>query len=52
MLSHVRKILEKAVTAELEERLGTDRMQFGFHRNLNTLQESLDIAAIIEAEIG
>lgn len=52
MLSHVRKILEIDVTAELETVLRTDRMQFGFQQNQNTLQAALDIAAAVEAEIG
>lgn len=52
MLLHVRKILEKAVMAEIEQALGKDRMQYGFQKNLNTPQSALDIAAVVEEEIG
>lgn len=52
MLSHIREILEKAVKIELESVLSTERMQFGFQRNLYTLQVALDIAAVVEAELG
>lgn len=44
--------MEKAITAEIEATLLTDRMQFGFQRNLNTVQAALDIAAVVEAELG
>lgn len=37
---------------ELEKNLSTDRMQFGFQKNVNTLQAALDIAAVVEAELG
>lgn len=41
MLSHVRKVIEKTVTTELEGELKADRMQFGFQRNINILQAAL-----------
>lgn len=37
---------------ELEKVLQTDRMNFGFQRIINTLQAALDIAAVVEAELG
>lgn len=52
ILSNFRKIIEKAVTAELETEIGMDRMQFGFQRDINTLQAALDIAAMIESKFG
>lgn len=52
MLSHVRKILEQALTAELETVMSTDRIQYGFQNNLITLQAALYITAAVEAEIG
>lgn len=51
MLSHVRKILEKAVTEELEAELETDRMKFGFQRHINILKATLEIAARLEHEV-
>lgn len=50
MLSHIRKVLEKAVTRELEQAIETDRMYFGFKRNIKTVQSALDIAAIVEEQ--
>lgn len=52
MLSHVRKVLEKSVTAELEQVFKTDRMQSGFQRRLNILQAALEIAESLGQEIG
>lgn len=52
MLSHIRKILEKAVTAELEDVLCTDRMQYGFQRHMNILQAAIEIAARLEEQVG
>lgn len=40
------------MTYELEESLHTDRMQFGFQRNLNILQAALEIASRLEREVG
>lgn len=48
MLSHVRKILEKAVVEELEEITKTDRMQFGFQARINALQAEVEVSAKLE----
>lgn len=48
MLSNIRKVIEKSVTAKLEQVISTDRMKFGFQRNISTLHSALDIAEMIE----
>lgn len=50
MLSHVRKIIEKAVIEELEEITVTDRMQYGFQNRVSTLQAAISIAAKLETD--
>lgn len=46
------KDIGKIRTAELEKVLGRDHTQFGFQRNLKTLQETMDIKEVIEADLG
>lgn len=49
ILSHIRKITEKAVILELEKVVETDRAQFGFQSGLPVLQAALSVLAALKS---
>lgn len=50
IISHLRKVTEKAVVIELEKEIQTDRSQFGFQAGVQILQAALNILAAIKAK--
>lgn len=51
-VTHTFEVLEKAVTAELECVLKTDRMEYGFQSLINILQAAVKVAAKLDDRIG
>lgn len=51
ILSHARKIVEKAVVMELESLVSTDRAQLGFQDGIQIEQAALRVAALIRSGI-
>lgn len=48
ILSHIRKLTEKAVILELEKAMVTDKSQFAFQAVLQVLQAALSLLAILK----
>lgn len=49
LLSHARKIVEKAIVMELESLVTTDRTQFGFQEGIQIEQAALRVAELIQS---
>lgn len=47
ILSHMRKLAEKAVVSNLDRQFETDKSQYGFHAGIQTTQAALSILAAI-----
>lgn len=48
ILSHTRKITEKAVVIELDKAFTTDKAQFGFQEGIQIIQAALSVLAAIK----
>lgn len=51
ILSHVRKVVEKAVVEQMEELIVTDKAQFGFQEGIQIEQAALRVAALLRKGI-
>lgn len=51
ILSHVRKLVEKAVVTEIDRRFTTDRAQYGFQAGIQVSQAALSVLAAIQKDI-
>lgn len=48
ILSHIRRVTEKAVVLELEKAITTDKSQFGFQAGLQVAQAALSVLAALK----
>lgn len=51
ILSHVRKLIEKAVTTELDRTFETDESQYGFQQGIQVTQAALSVLAALKKGI-
>lgn len=51
ILSHVRKLIEKAVISEMDRSFVTDRSQYGFQQGIQVTQAALSVLVAIKKEV-